>query len=125
MSIKRMKFSNRIKLVRSEAGLSQTGFAKAIGVEQQSVSKWENALGFPSLNNISLIVKKYNIRYEWLIDGEEPMSDSKKDKEIFKGIRRLSEDKKPALATVISAITQQEDKTKHIETVYVPTIKKM
>jgi|GEM_PF-2120140 len=45
-----LSFGQRLKLLRSEAGISQSDLAEALGTSAQSVSKWERDLYLPDVS---------------------------------------------------------------------------
>ncbi len=49
LNIMRKVFSDNLKALRSEKGVSQAALAQAIGVTQQCVSEWENLKTEPTL----------------------------------------------------------------------------
>ena len=64
-------FSNRMKLLRKEAGLSQKQFADIIFVSQQCVSDWENERrGLPSYDMLKRISRQFGCTLESLV-GED------------------------------------------------------
>lgn len=63
----------RIKRIRETFELNQIAFGKRVGVSGASVSKWESGDNNPSEQTIMLICREFNISYEWLTDGVEPM----------------------------------------------------
>ena len=44
-----MEFSERLMILRKQAGLSQEQLADRLGVTRQSVSKWESGTALPEL----------------------------------------------------------------------------
>jgi transcriptional regulator with XRE-family HTH domain len=52
----RMELKTAIRRMREEAGMTQTKLAKAIGVEQPSVSRWEKGVR-PEPENIAALKK--------------------------------------------------------------------
>ena len=47
----------KIKIARVEQDLNQTDFAKKIGANQKSVSRYENGLSVPTLETMAKIAK--------------------------------------------------------------------
>ena len=48
---------NNIRLYREKKLISQVELAKAVGVKQQAVSKWESGNGYPSSKRLALVAK--------------------------------------------------------------------
>ena len=44
-----MELGKKIKQLRFKAGLTQEQLAKRLGIDAQSVSKWENAVSMPDI----------------------------------------------------------------------------
>lgn len=62
-----MSFSEKLKLLRKEKGLSQIELAKKLNISRQSISNYENGLRFP--NDEKLIVKIsdfFNVSIDYL-----------------------------------------------------------
>lgn len=49
--------ADQIKLARAMAGVSQTEFAKMLGVDQSNLSKWERGVLKPNKKSINRIIK--------------------------------------------------------------------
>ncbi|EJS13680.1 helix-turn-helix domain-containing protein [Bacillus cereus] len=49
--------ASQIKLAREMAGISQTEFAKMLGVDQSNLSKWERGALNPNRKSINRIIK--------------------------------------------------------------------
>lgn len=61
-----------IKEYREKNGMSQTEFGQRVGVNKQTVSKWENGLTQPSISKIYEIAKETGIDLKYFIgDAEE------------------------------------------------------
>ena len=63
-----MRFGKRLEMLRTERGLSQEQFAKAVGVSRQTVYRWETDYSRPSLDNISAICEVLGVNRESLLD---------------------------------------------------------
>lgn len=68
------KFSDRLKTFRKYTGLKQEEFALKIGVEQASISHWENGRNMPDLEAAILILKAFpELNVFWLAKDEGEM----------------------------------------------------
>ena len=65
--------NTRISKIVEETGLTKTAFAKRVGVSQSMISMLCNGTAKPSDRTISDICREFNVRREWLENGEEPM----------------------------------------------------
>ncbi len=61
---------HRIKELRQALGLKQADFARALSISRPSLSQIENGEVGPSLDLIHHIVLKYDISYDYLLDGK-------------------------------------------------------
>ena len=66
-----MAFSDKLKQLREEHGLSQAALAKQIYVSRSAVAKWENGLGLPDDGNLLALCDYFNVKEEWLMERED------------------------------------------------------
>jgi transcriptional regulator with XRE-family HTH domain len=84
----------RVAFLRKEGlGLSQTEFAKKMGLKQSVISQWE--VGITPLNekNIKMIALIFHVSEHWLRTGEGEMfmpDSSKLEEELFQLFRQLT-----------------------------------
>lgn len=64
---------NRIKELRNFLGLTQEGFSKRLGVPRNSIAGYEIGRREPSKAVVSLICREFNVKEEWLLNGEGEM----------------------------------------------------
>ena len=64
-----MSIGLRIKELRNDLGLNQNDFAMKIGIKQSPLSQMEGGKILPSIETLSIIIREFNISYDWLIDG--------------------------------------------------------
>lgn len=74
--------NTRISLVVAGSGLTKTAFGKRIGVSQSMVSMLCNGSAKPSDRTITDICREFNIRREWLANGEDPMRHPEPDEDM-------------------------------------------
>ncbi len=60
--------SRKIKHLRVEKGLSQKQIGKLVGVTDRAVSKWENELSSPSIENLYKLSKIFKVPMDFFID---------------------------------------------------------
>lgn len=60
----------RLKVARTMASMTQSEWAKAIGVTKQTVSNWEQGETEPRLTKLALIAKLSGMSAEQLLHGE-------------------------------------------------------
>lgn len=61
---------NRIKKVRTDAGLSQSDFAKAISISRSAVCKLESGENEPSEQTLRLLQETFSVNRNWLRTGK-------------------------------------------------------
>ena len=66
-----MLLGERIKRIRTEAGLTQAQFSEIVGVSQQSVQKWESGQVTPDLDKIVMMSKYFDVSLDALILGND------------------------------------------------------
>lgn len=57
--------SDKIKLLRVEMGLSQKQLGNVLGISDRAVSKWENGISKPSLDNIFKLSSFFRVSPEY------------------------------------------------------------
>lgn len=72
-------FASRIRALRKSLGLSQTEFAKKLGVTQSSVTGYETGSRLPSSPAMTSICTVFGVRREWLEDGTGEMMEPEDD----------------------------------------------
>ncbi len=73
-----MKFSEKIYLLRKEAGMTQSELAEALHVSRQSISKWEMGTTMPDMVNIIAISKIFLVSIDYLIHDDIEVRESQK-----------------------------------------------
>ena len=67
-----MAFGQQLQEIRRQAGLTQVEFAEDLQVSRQAVSKWESGKGYPEMEKILYICKRYGVSMSRLFDEETP-----------------------------------------------------
>lgn len=65
--------NQRFLQLRKELKLSQAEFGERIGISGPAVSKIESGINTPSESTLKLICATYNVNYQWLTEGKQPM----------------------------------------------------
>ena len=95
-----MKFSERLKDLRKQAGLTQVDVAEKLGISQPAYASWERGVKKPTQENLVKIAQVLNVSVDYLVGNSEEKSDeldniellfrmnskglTKEEKEIFK-----------------------------------------
>lgn len=97
--------NDRLIALRKERGLSTIELAKAIGVAQQTVTKWENRQANPSRDKISKLSHFFDTSMDYLMDN----SDKRKSDNYFsklKNNKNIDE-----LLTLLDSLTDDQIST--------------
>ncbi|MBQ7912322.1 MAG: helix-turn-helix transcriptional regulator [Clostridia bacterium] len=62
-----MKFSERLKELRQERGLSQMELAKQTGLSQSAIAKWEKDKTDPTSANLIVLSQFFNESVDYLL----------------------------------------------------------
>lgn len=63
-------FGDRVAAARESLGLTQTEFAKKLGVKLKTVRGWEDDVDEPRANRLSMMAGMLNVSMRWLLTGE-------------------------------------------------------
>ena len=63
-------FSERLKELRTEKGLSALKLGKALGVTDSTIIRWENEKISPTIDNLYNIAKYFNVTTDYLLGLE-------------------------------------------------------
>ncbi len=66
-----MIFCERLKELRIEKNLGQIELAQAINVSKGIISFWENGLREPTLSNLILLAKFFEVSIDYLVGLED------------------------------------------------------
>lgn len=56
-----MTIGDKIKLLRTEKGITQEALAKKLNVSRSAIAKWETNSGVPEVSNLKIISKLFDI----------------------------------------------------------------
>lgn len=79
-----MTFSNKLRALRKQAGLSQEQLAEKLSVSRQAVTKWETDAGVPDIVNIKAISNLFDISIDRLLSNERSTENT--EDPLFKSI---------------------------------------
>ena len=95
-----MEFSERLKDLRKQAGLTQVDVAEKLGISQPAFASWERGVKKPTQENLVKIAQILNVSVDYLVGNSEEITDeldniellfrmnskglTKEEKEIFK-----------------------------------------
>ena len=67
-----MTLGENLQNLRKEAGLSQEQVAQQLFVSRQTISKWENNLAEPGVENLKALARLYGVTLDRLVGMEPP-----------------------------------------------------
>ena len=76
-----MTLGNKLKKLRTNAGLTQKDLADQLHVSFQTVSKWENDENEPDIATLRELAKLYNCSIDYLVNEEEEPKQEEPNKE--------------------------------------------
>lgn len=72
--------NERIKMIRKNAGLTQSEFADRIEASRDKIASYETGRVIPPDTTLKLISNEFSVSYSWLKTGEGPMDDPSPDR---------------------------------------------
>ncbi len=66
-----MEFSEKLKELRNERGISQAKLADDIHISRSAVAKWENGLGLPSDESVKMLADYFGLTVDELIPNKK------------------------------------------------------
>ena len=84
-------FSEKLKLLRKSAGLSQEALAERLNVSRQAVTKWETDAGLPETENLIAIAALFGTTIDDLLSGNTAASGSGS---VFESVTEYDVDRK-------------------------------
>ena len=70
-----MEFSERLKKLRKDAGLTQVDVAEKLGISQPAYASWERGTKKPTQENLVKIAQVLNVSVDYLVGNLEEESD--------------------------------------------------
>ena len=81
-----MEFKDKLKKVRTEKGLTQAQLAETIFVSRSTIAKWENGLGLPGDESMTLLMEHFGITQDQLATTEPEAVIVEKNRRIRWGL---------------------------------------
>lgn len=70
-----MEFSERLKKLRKDTGLTQVDVASKLGISQQAYASWERGIKKPTQENLVRIAQILNVSVDYLVGNLQETSD--------------------------------------------------
>jgi len=102
-------FGKRLQEIRTDAGLSQTGLAKAVNTSQSAISQMENGERQPSFDMLRRLAKALSVSPAHLL-GED-VDELRPDEQVyFRQYRNLPDEAKQELKEYAEYLRQKHKK---------------
>lgn len=91
-----MEFSERLKDLRKQAGLTQVDVAEKLGISQPAYASWERGIKKPTQENLVKIAQILNVSVDYLVGNSEEKNDELDNIELLfrMNSKGLTEDEK-------------------------------
>ncbi len=99
--------NDRINSLRKTLNLTQTDFAKNLGLTPSAISKIESGERVPAENTIKLICATYHVSYKWLTEGVGPMFEAASGDALIDRYAPDAEEHLKAALRVMSALPEE------------------
>ena len=70
-----MEFSERLKDLRKQAGITQVDVAEKLGISQPAYASWERGVKKPTQENLVKIAQILNVSVDYLVGNSEKKTD--------------------------------------------------
>lgn len=70
-----MEFSERLKGLRKQVGLTQVDVAEKLGISQPAYASWERGVKKPTQDNLVKIAQILNVSVDYLVGNSEEKAD--------------------------------------------------
>ena len=100
--------ARRLKELRFQNDLTQTQFAQALGVAQQTVGGWEKNNSSPNYDLLNKIADYFNVTTDYLLgrDMQAPAPLSLQQTALIRGFDGLNEDGQATLLNVLAGLRE-------------------
>ena len=74
-----MTFDEKLKMLRTEAHLTQDELAEKLFVTRTAISKWESGRGYPNIESLKAIAKFFSVTVDDLLSTDEVLTIAEED----------------------------------------------
>lgn len=78
-----MEFSERLKKLRKDAGLTQVDVSSKLGISQPAYASWERGVKKPTQENLVKIAQVLNVSVDYLVGNSEEKLDELNNIELL------------------------------------------
>lgn len=81
-----MKFSEKVRILRTKNGLSQEELAEKLDVSRQTISKWEAGVSFPEIEKLISLSDIFQVSIDYLLKDKQISTNSSEnlDRIVFR-----------------------------------------
>ena len=97
-------FNEKLKFARKQKGLSQTELGKLLGVQAQTVGRWETGKSKPNLKTINKLCEVLNIPLYSLISKDVDCQLNYEEAFIVNKFRELNDDGKSIVINLLKTM---------------------
>ena len=108
-----MEFTERLKILRKQAKLTQKELAEKIGISQPAYGDWERGVKKPTQDNLVKITKIFNVSLDSLLENELEQEDELANVELLfrKTSDGLTEEEKAVFCEELIEFMKERKKT--------------
>lgn len=97
-------FSEQLKIARKQKSLSQAALGKLLGVQAQTIGRWETGKSEPNLETINKLCEILNIPLYSLISKDVDYQLNYEEAFVIKKYRELNDDGKQMIINLLNMI---------------------
>ena len=98
-------FNEKLKVVRMQKGLSQAALGKLLGVQAQTVGRWENGKSKPNLETLNKLCEILDVTLHYFISEEHvDYQLNLEETFIINKFRELNDDGKKMIINLLNMI---------------------
>lgn len=80
--VKYLEFSEKLKELRKNRGLTQEELANDLYVSRTAISKWESGKGYPNIDSLKVISKYFSVSLDELLSNEELLDVAENEQKV-------------------------------------------
>lgn len=105
-----MTFGKRLRKSRKDKKLTQTDVANILGIDDTTISKYENDKSEPDNLTTSRLAKLYGVKVSWLLGNEEaeeeiPLSDE--ENELLESFKKLNDEDQDYIMQMVKRLSKE------------------
>ena len=107
-----MEFSERLKKLRKDAGLTQVDVSEKLGISQPAYASWERGIKKPTQDNLVKIAQVLNVSVDYLVGNSEEKVDELDNIELLfrMNSKGLTEEEKEIFKTELIEFMEERKK---------------